>query len=239
MVNVFFTFSRGTKPRGSYDFKEINLKKNLFLYKSDDEEVYMKYLRKTKTSRKLQKISFIYFKVEKLKSDPHDYIKIKFDKLRNEIDTQAKKLILCARKQGNSGKKVKKLKVRQTEMLNEVNKVEQECERNLKSNRDEIKARALKIFNILEETPKKQKMGMEPLVEELVDIHKIFHQLMCQVYAGYRIFYKKSTESDAEKKLGTLSLSCCFDYQTIFSVDGTKTPIENEKAELIYYYEVS
>ena len=186
----------------------------------------------------MHKISSIYFKVEKLKNDPHGYIKIKFDKLRSGIDTKAKKLILNARKQGNSGKKVKKLKARQNEMLAEVNRIELECERNLQSKRDEIKAQALEIYNLLETAPQKRKIGMDSLIEELVDIHKIFNKLMCQLYVGYRISYEESKDADSEKKLGTLNSSCCYEYQIISSTNGAKIPVEKAEAELIYYYEV-
>jgi hypothetical protein len=209
----------------------------------DDDDDGESMLRKTKNFRKLRKISSIFFKVEKLKNDPREYLKIKFNKLRGQIDSRAKKIISHARKQGNSGKKVKKLRVRQNEMLAEVNKVELECERGLQTNKDDIKAQALKLHDILSTAPEnnvEKKLGMEALVDELVDTPRKFNQLMFLLYAGHRINYVESTAGpDADKKLGTLNSSYCFDYQIMSPIDGAQMPVENAQAESIYYFEVS
>ena len=205
----------------------------------DDDEDDDEFLARTKKFKKLQKMSSVFFKSEKIKKNPSRFIRNYFDETRKQIDTCAQTAVSLARKQGNSGKKVKKLKARQIEMHNEISDVEQKCIRNLRSKENDIKSLAVKIYDLLEEAPDFGKKDMDMLVDELVDVPKEFSKLMCQLFVGTKVSYEKSKGPDADKKLGVLNSSCSFNYKKISANDGTtQIPVEKTQAELIFYYEV-
>jgi hypothetical protein len=221
----------------------------------DDEDCNddsLELLSNTKSFKKLQKNSKFYFQSAKIKRNPSNFVSKYFESLKIKVDQGTRVVIWNAKKQGggsgNSTKKLNKLKNRQSEMTAEITKKEKECLAKLKANENEAKRRANKIWQLLENAPKKE-FGMDMMVEQLADVRKDYRRLECQLFAGNTITYDLSTSNDAEKKLGTINSSCCYDYKLVSPVieiptadilslfNGYKVPVEETHAELIFYFE--